>query len=226
MKFITKSSDGKEEEFYEVPLNKRFTDLDADANGRIDNWKEHSSTLRQDTRCFLINARTDELSPGYGERVGIEEIHHPKHLKNDESYEYTLDMLKANDIETFKCWGHRFWFSGSIKAFTMEEWDAIPFRSELNFSTTLPMMPGFSSLNLDDVPGEYGTEEREQNIAKIVLTNAMKCGRNVMETIVGNFFFHTETPTDRVLKPNKSTLKLVNHMIDNYGYEDRRVQNG
>lgn len=168
-------------------------------NEVIDNWQGYcEGELRNG---FLINGR--------GGFVGVERIFdHKKLQKGLDTGKYIRELLKCDSVGSFVVWGHRFYFDENAKAYTQDEFYAIPWWDEIEYSTVIPLGEKFTSL------GNPNDEDAKKHWIKFGLPTCM--------TLRGNIYFHREGTSGRMLTPNDSTMNLCNFVIDHYEYEDRR----
>jgi hypothetical protein len=172
-------------------------------NERIDRWQGYcEGDIRNG---FLINGREG--------RCGVERIFDHKKLRGGfDSSKYVCDLLKSFSIETTNFWGHRFYFDENAKAYTQDEFYDIPWHDEIDYQTVIPLGEKFTSL------GDWNREIIEKHYRKFGLPPCL--------ILRGNIYFHRAGVSGRVLVPNDSTMNLCNFLINEYDYEDRRVQNG
>ena len=173
-------------------------------NELIDKWQgQCEGKLRNG---FLINGRDHEL--------GVERIFDHKKFHKNSQFKYVCDLLKCDAIKTTYVWGHRFYYDDDAKAYTLEEFNNIPWSNEIDYETVIPLGEKFTDFKVD----ETLEDSIKNHMSKFGLPPNMK--------IRGNVYFHREGSSGRMLVPNDSTMNLCNWLINEYNYKDRGVHNG
>ena len=160
---------------------------------------------------FLINGRED--------KCGVERIFDHKKLKRGfDSRKYIRDILKCDHYQSVQVWGHRFYFDTDGMNYSKDEFYDIPWHDEIDYQTVIPLGEKFTSL------GVWTKEVVAEHYRKFRLPPCL--------ILRGNIYFHRQGVSGRpgyqgrMLVPNDSTMNLCNFLINEYNYEDRRVQNG